>query len=326
MADNVAVTPGSGATIAADELAGSVYIQRVKPAWGVDGTATDVSASDPMPVVQTGTIAAVTTVSAVTAITNALPAGDNNIGNVDIVTLPALVAGSAAIGKLAANSGVDIGDVDVTSVIAGTGATNIGKAVQGTAGATDTGVAMLAVRDDALTTLTADDGEYAQLRVDETGALQVKVVGSDVGSTTATEDGNVPDDATTVVTTIAFPYSHTGDAWTREGATVHRSIDLDETEEAVKAGPGVLYAFMFSNTASTARYLHFYDALIANITVGSTTSYFTMYMPAESSSVPMSLGPTGVKFATAISVAATTGVADAGAPGTNEVLFTAFYK
>lgn len=47
----------------------------------------------------------------------ALPAGDNNIGNVDIAS--ALPAGSNAIGKLAANSGVDIGDVDVTSISAG---------------------------------------------------------------------------------------------------------------------------------------------------------------------------------------------------------------
>ena len=53
-----------------------------------------------------------------------IDAGDDNIGNVDVVTLPALVAGTAAIGKLAANSGVDIGDVDVTSISAGTN--NIG--------------------------------------------------------------------------------------------------------------------------------------------------------------------------------------------------------
>lgn len=54
-------------------------------------------------VTQSGTwnVETVTTVSAVTAITNALPAGTN------------------AIGKLAANSGVDIGDVDVTSISAG---------------------------------------------------------------------------------------------------------------------------------------------------------------------------------------------------------------
>ena len=34
---------------------------------------------------------------------------------VDVVA--SLPAGSAAIGKLAANSGVDIGDVDVTSIV-----------------------------------------------------------------------------------------------------------------------------------------------------------------------------------------------------------------
>ena len=50
---------------------------------------------------------------------SSIEAGDNNIGNVDVVTLPALAAGSAAIGKLAANSGVDIGDVDVLSIAAG---------------------------------------------------------------------------------------------------------------------------------------------------------------------------------------------------------------
>ena len=47
-----------------------------------------------------------------------IAAGDNNIGNVDIAS--ALPAGSNAIGKLAANSGVDIGDVDVTSLPAST--------------------------------------------------------------------------------------------------------------------------------------------------------------------------------------------------------------
>ncbi len=47
-----------------------------------------------------------------------IAAGDNNIGNVDIAS--ALPAGTNAIGKLAANSGVDIGDVDVLSIAAGT--------------------------------------------------------------------------------------------------------------------------------------------------------------------------------------------------------------
>ncbi len=74
---------------------------------------------------------------------------------------------------LAANSGVDIGDVDVTSVIPGTGATELGKAVDDAGGATDTGVAMLVIRDDVLTTLTPVDGDYVRLRVNSTGALHV---------------------------------------------------------------------------------------------------------------------------------------------------------
>lgn len=57
------------------------------------------------------TLAGVTTVAAVTAITNPLPAGTN------------------AIGKLTANSGVDIGDVDVTSLPAlAAGSAKIGGA------------------------------------------------------------------------------------------------------------------------------------------------------------------------------------------------------
>jgi hypothetical protein len=49
MPDNVAYTPGAGATIAADEIGGVLY-QRVKPVTGVDGEAADVSQQNPMPV------------------------------------------------------------------------------------------------------------------------------------------------------------------------------------------------------------------------------------------------------------------------------------
>jgi hypothetical protein len=49
MADNVGYTPGSGETIATDDIAGVQY-QRVKPVWGVDGVANDVNATTPLPV------------------------------------------------------------------------------------------------------------------------------------------------------------------------------------------------------------------------------------------------------------------------------------
>ena len=49
MADNVGYTPGVGATVAADEIAGVLH-QRVKIGVGADGTAVDVSAANPMPI------------------------------------------------------------------------------------------------------------------------------------------------------------------------------------------------------------------------------------------------------------------------------------
>lgn len=74
-------------------------------------------------------------------ISAALPAGNNNIGDVDVTDSAtrdngkidiaafdvALPAGTNAIGKLTANSGVDIGDVDVTSCALPTGASTLAE-------------------------------------------------------------------------------------------------------------------------------------------------------------------------------------------------------
>lgn len=93
------------------------------------------------------------------------------------------------VGALPAGTN-NIGDVDVLSVIPGTGATNLGKAADSAAGATDTGVAPLAVRDDALSALTPAEGDYAPLRVDATGALWTAISGTvTVGSHAVTNAG-----------------------------------------------------------------------------------------------------------------------------------------
>jgi hypothetical protein len=56
MADNVQITAGSGTTIATDDVGSGVQVQRVKMTWGVDGTATDASATNPLPVVAPGVL------------------------------------------------------------------------------------------------------------------------------------------------------------------------------------------------------------------------------------------------------------------------------
>jgi hypothetical protein len=49
LADNVAITAGSGTTIAADDIGAGVLAQRIKPVWGIDGTGTDTSVANPLP-------------------------------------------------------------------------------------------------------------------------------------------------------------------------------------------------------------------------------------------------------------------------------------
>lgn len=199
MADNLDITAGTGTTIATDESAASVHYQIVKLA---DGTAdaTAVIAAD------IGVKANAIRVVPANNITDGTYIGDIKFGE-------ALPAGTNAIGKLAANSGVDIGDVDVTSIAAGTNV--IGKvrlvtatgdevtedtddSIQVTIVADDVGIgggtqytedvatanpivgtAIVMERDDALSTLTPIEGDWAAMRCSAEGALWVQEFNSD---------------------------------------------------------------------------------------------------------------------------------------------------
>lgn len=105
----------------------------------------------------------------------------------------ALPAGTNAIGKLAANSGVIIGDVNLvsavpvgtnsigkisditTTVTPGTAAGNLGKAEDAASASGDTGVMILAVRNATVTDQSAGatDGDYEPLQVSAAGRLWV---------------------------------------------------------------------------------------------------------------------------------------------------------
>lgn len=114
------------------------------------------------------------------------------------------------------------------------------------------------------------------------------------------------------------------------GLSIFRSLDLDESEEEVKATAGQVYGCWVTNTSTTTRFLKFYNATAANVSVGSTTPVITIGIPGNTSddiSAVLGAGAHGIKFDTAISVAATTGLADAdtGAPAANDVLVNIFY-
>lgn len=109
-------------------------------------------------------------------------------------------------------------------------------------------------------------------------------------------------------------------------ASIFRSLDLDESEEEVKATAGRLLGYYFANLHATAwRYLKFYNATAASVTVGTTAPVLTLPLPPNQAG-HLSLAHVPA-FATAITVAATTGLADAdtGAPGANEVVLNLIY-
>ena len=117
--------------------------------------------------------------------------------------------------------------------------------------------------------------------------------------------------------------------WASGGCSIFRSLDLDETEEEAKATAGTVYGWYIASLATTTRFLKFYNATAANVTVGTTTPVLTIPIPGNATDDigANMLGGVGIKFDTAITVAATTGVADAdtGAPGANEVVVNIFY-
>lgn len=151
----------NGSTVSIDDGAGSIT---------VDGTVAVTSAGI------TTIAGAVSGTEMQVDVVAALPAGTNNIGDVDVLTLPALPAGTNAIGKLAANSGVDIGDVDVTTcgtITPGTAASSLGKAEDAAHSSGDVGVMVLAVRSNTAASTSGTDGDYQPLITDTNGRLHV---------------------------------------------------------------------------------------------------------------------------------------------------------
>jgi hypothetical protein len=133
--------------------------------------------------------------------------------------------------------------------------------------------------------------------------------------------------ATDASTASPMPVQVIGQA--ASGCSVFRSLDLDETEEDVKTSAGTVYGVWFSNMATSTRFLKFYNATAANVTVGTTTPVLTLALPGNTSddiSGVFSIAQ-GIAFSTAITVAATTGIADndTGAPSANDVLVNVFY-
>lgn len=406
MADDVVVDNATNGdyTVSTDEGAGG-HVQRVKLAYAADGSETHVDADADGLLVNLGanndvvvsdgggslTVDGTVAVSGTVAVTDNsgsltvdgtvtanLAAGTNNIGDVDVLTLPALPAGTNAIGKLAANSGVDIGDVDVTSVsgnvtvVQGT-ATNLKVDASGVAVPITDNSGTLTVDapvgtpvyvrlsdgSTAIATLPVSLASVPSHAVTNAGVFAVQVDGSSLTALQKIDDPVLVDDAgftpaTSSVSMSGFQADEAstdsvdeGDAGAARmtldrkqivvnqphsagGCSIFRSLDIDETEEDVKTSAGTVYGWAITNTATSTRFIKFYNATAANTTVGSTTPVITFGIPGNTSDDVGAnmLGGVGINFDTAICVAATTGAADndSGAPSTGDVLINVFYK
>lgn len=267
MADNVAVTPGTGATFATDDIGGIQY-PRVKISQGADGSGTDVSSAAPLNVtLANGSVPshAVTNAGTFATQVTSISAGTNNIGDVDVLTLGGQ---TPAYGSGASNSAT-------------------------------------------LRTVISTDSQNANGQATMANSAPV-VIASDQS----------------VLQTSPQPLA-TG------GLSCIYFLDIDEspTSQQVKATAGCLYKLRLTNRATSARYVKLYNATAASTTVGTTTPLDVIVLPAATSAdlctvVTESFGGQGLAFSTALTLAATTGLADndTGAPGANDVVATAYYK
>ncbi len=294
----------------------------------------------------------------------ALAAGTANIGDVDVLTVPtdpfgANADAASSTGSISAKlramatawgtSALDLGSGtggsrtlrwfhDTAQWIGGAGA--VTSAVQRTTLASDDpAVAVLGAQADAASVSTTIS---AKLRAIAT-AIGTGVIARGAGAydsltirfVSASDDPGFASVVSAINTASDPAINVTPTADSADGLSIFRSLDLDETEEAVKATAGNLYKLRITNFATSVRYVKLYNDTVANVIVGTTASptlMDTIPVPAGSATVPTVItenyGGLGAAFSVALTLACTTGLADndTGAPGASEVVVSAYYK
>jgi hypothetical protein len=233
---------------------------------------------------------------------------------VSIATAPVLVAGTALIGKVGIDQVTANANEVVVKTAPTTAVTNAGiTSIDGKITACNTGAVVLAAGAAEIGKLAAGSALIGKVGIDQATANANEVV---VKSITAGANliGNVG----------------ISGARTSGGTTPYKNLDVDESEDEVKGAAGQVYWIHAVNLKSTPLYLKFYNATAANVTVGTTTPVLTFPVPSAGATTGAGFNlaiPNGIVFDTAITIAATTGVADndTGAPGANELVVNLGY-
>jgi hypothetical protein len=169
-----------------------------------------------------------------------------------------------------------------------------------------------------------DDPVFADDAAFTVGTSKVHAIGAlaDETSTDSVDEGDVGIPRMTLTRLLRVVQT----PHTSGGYDTFRSLDLDETEEAVKASAGQVFGWYFYNDGAAECYVKLYNATTANVTVGSTTPTHTIPVPAGSAANCEFVG--GIQFDTAITAAATTGAADndTTAPAASQLIACIFFK
>lgn len=250
MADNTTINTGTGGDSVATDDIGGVKFQRVKLIHGADGVNDgDVASSNPYPV----------TLSLVEKLEDAgHSSGDRGImalavrsstatalAGTNLDYIPLIVD---ANGRLWCTVLIDtalpagtnnIGDVDILSVIPGTGATSLGKAEDAPHASADTGVMGLAVRTDTPANRSGTDGDYEPLQI---SGGRLWTAGKELRPTTGTHT-NVNDTASST-TLLASNASRLGATFFNDSTStlyLKCAATASATSFTAKLDPGGYY-------------------------------------------------------------------------------------
>lgn len=261
-----------------------------------------------------------------TVAVSSIAAGTNNIGDVDVLTVPAplsttgggteatalrvtvatdstgvlsiddnggsiTVDGTVTVNPLPTGTN-NIGDVDVLTIIPGTGATNLGKAEDALHTSGDVGVMALGVRAASPTERSAGptDGDYVPIGVNEVGAQWV--------SPTPSANG---------------------------GLTVFTLVSAASTNATViKNSTGNVYGWYIYNSNTSARKIAFHNTT-STPTAGASVYFSIVIPPTSGANVEFT---NGIQFSSGIAITTVTGLAanDSTAVALNDLIITILYK
>ena len=164
----------------------------------------------------------------------------------------ALPAGTNAIGKLAANSGVDIGDVDVITMPESASV----------------------ITDDAAFTPATTKVQMAGFTADETSTDSIDE--GDGGAARMTLDRKQ----------IHVNYAHKAGGW----LPATGSIGATKTDIGTANTPGQVGGWFFYNPNASVVYVQFFNAQASAVTLGTTAPLYSIGIPASSAANVFGLG------------------------------------